>query len=217
MRGRPVHSPLPSLPYLFYAFLSFFLSFHSVHYIIFYSSEFALYPSIRSSITVPLLSFLFPLLTPLYYPPSSLSSLPSAIFPLPCLTGESLSKMNHYSSDIVRNLNGSLVQVLEEWCRVKVSEIRLEREIEAEKHRAGLIAVETVRTLNETLQAGQEELEKAHGKIGRNKAVITAQAEHIAFLSQYTIKVSTFIILFNLFPLLQLNKPQFNVWHSLRK
>jgi hypothetical protein len=107
---------------------------------------------------------------------------------------------------MVRNLNGSLVQVLEEWCRVKVSEIRLEREIEAERNRAGLIAVETVRTLKETLQTGQEELEKAHGKIGRNKAVITAQAEHIAFLSPYTIKVSTFIILFNLFPLLQLNK-----------
>jgi hypothetical protein len=113
--------------------------------------------------------------------------------------------MNHYSSDMVLNLNGSLVQVLEEWCRVKVSEMRLERAIEAERYRAGLIAAETVNTLKETLQAGQEQLEKAHGKIGRNKAVITAQAEHIAFLSPYTMKVSTFIIILNLFPLLQLN------------
>jgi hypothetical protein len=102
--------------------------------------------------------------------------------------------MNHHSCDMVRNLNGSLVLVLEEWCRGKSSEMRLERAVKAGRERAGLIALENTNTLKETIQAGQEELKKAHGKIGRNRAVMTAQAEYISFLSPYTAKVSTYYL-----------------------
>ena len=87
------------------------------------------------------------------------------------------------------NLNGSLVQVLEEWVRAKTVEVRLDERVAAERSEVRVELMRDISALNGAIAGDRIELCRVYGEAANDQAVIAAQAEKLLVLSLLPDKV----------------------------
>ena len=97
--------------------------------------------------------------------------------------------MTKYSEKLVWNLNGSLVQVLEEWVRAKTVEVQLDERVAAERSQVRIELMRDISDLHGAIAGDRIELCRVYGEATNYQAVIAAQAEKLSVLSLLPDKV----------------------------
>ena len=113
----------------------------------------------------------------------------NTIYYEPNPSAKSVDKMTKYSEKLVWNLNGSLVQVLEEWVRAKTVEVRLDERVAAERSEVRVALMRDISVLHGEMAGDRIELCRVYGEAANDQAVIAAQAEKLLALSLLPDKV----------------------------